>query len=51
MKAALSSTTVREYSPRALAEAAVRLAYDAVEFWSELLWESGEEVAALGKSI
>ena len=51
MNAALSSTTLRGYSLRALAEAAVRLAYDAVEFWSELLWESGEEVAALGKSI
>jgi sugar phosphate isomerase/epimerase len=51
MKAALSSTTLRGYSPRALAEAAVRLAYDAVEIWSGFLWESGEEVAALGKSI
>jgi hypothetical protein len=51
VNAALSSTTLRGYSLRALDEAAVRLAYDAVEFWSELLWESGEEVSALGKSI
>lgn len=51
MKAALSSTTLRTYSPEELARAAVRLGYEAVEIWSELLWESGEEAAALGKSI
>jgi sugar phosphate isomerase/epimerase len=51
MKAALSSTTLRGFSPAELAGTAERLGYEAVEIWSELLWESGEEVAALGKSI
>ncbi|MBT3434631.1 MAG: sugar phosphate isomerase/epimerase [Nitrospinaceae bacterium] len=47
----MSSTTLRTFSPTALAEAAEHMGYDAVEIWSELLWESGEDMAALENSI
>ncbi|MEE9255933.1 MAG: sugar phosphate isomerase/epimerase family protein [bacterium] len=51
MKLALSSTTLRTFSPTELAGAAERLGYGAVEIWSELLWASGEDIAALGRRV
>ncbi len=51
MKVALSSTTLRSFSPGELVDTAERLGYRAVEIWSELLWASGEDPAALGKSV
>ena len=50
MKAALSSTTLRTFTPDELVDAAACLGYEAVETWSELLWESGVDPAALGRS-
>ncbi len=49
MKLALSSTSLRSSTPRAVVEAARRLGYEAVEIWTEHLWDAGEDPAALGR--
>ncbi len=49
MKPALSSTTLRSFPPGEIVLAAQRLGYGAAEIWAELLWDSGEGPAAVGK--